>query len=31
MKDKLTIFTKYLLDAMVYIGIAVTLTLRACI
>ena len=31
MKDKLTISTKYLLDAMFYIGIAVTLTLPASI
>lgn len=31
MKDRLTIFTKYLLDAMFYAGIAVTVTLPASI
>ena len=31
MKDKLTVFTKYLLDVMFYAGIAVTLTLPVSI
>ena len=31
MKDRLTLFTKYLLDVLFYAGIVVTVTLPLCI